>query len=66
VRTDIVGAGLCEFSHINFEIFSMGGDFVEERIQPQGSYGYGSSCILKSTSNYIFYQKADYFKGDLA
>ena len=51
----IVGAGLWEFSHRNFEIFGSGGNFVEERFQPQTSYAHGGWDILKSMPNCIFY-----------
>jgi hypothetical protein len=56
-----VGAGVCEFSHRNFEIFSIGGNFVEERMQVQTSYGHAGSCMFKRTSKYIFYQEAGSF-----
>jgi hypothetical protein len=36
----IVGAGVWEFSHRNFEIF---GHYMYPRIQVQGSYGHGGS-----------------------
>jgi hypothetical protein len=38
---------------------------VKQRIQLQASYGDGGSCILESTSNYIFYQEVETFEGDL-
>jgi len=59
------GAGVWEFPHTNFEIFSMRGNFVQERIQLQGSYAHEGSCILKRTSNYIFYQVEELIQGDL-
>ena len=31
---------------------------MDKRCQPQTSYGHGGSCILKGTSNYIFYPVA--------
>jgi hypothetical protein len=66
MRSGIVGAGVCWFSHRNLEIISSGGKFVEGRMHPQASYGHGGWCILKSMANYIFYQDAGYFYGDLA
>jgi hypothetical protein len=54
----VFGAGVWKFPHRNFEIF---GNFVEERFQVQTSYGSGGWCILKRTSNYIFYQEAGSF-----
>jgi hypothetical protein len=38
---------------------------VEDRIQPQASHGHGAWCILKRTSNYIFYQEGDLIQRDL-
>ena len=38
---------------------------MDKRCQTQTSYGYGGSCILKRTSNYMFYQVVEHFHGHL-
>jgi hypothetical protein len=42
-----------------FRDFWVLGNFVDPWIHPQASYGQEGSCILKSMSNYIFYQEDD-------
>jgi hypothetical protein len=61
----IVGAGLWEFSHRNFEIFGSGGNHMDKRCQLQPSYGHGGSYIFKRTSNYILYQVEGLIQRDL-
>src|SRR5438874_13192953 len=48
-----------------FRNFWVLGKYMDKWCQTQTSYGYEGSCILKGTSNYIFYQVEELIQGDL-
>ena len=54
-------AGVWEFPHTNFEIFSRETKFRRERLPTQTSYAHRGWYILKSMSRHIFYQEAGSF-----
>jgi len=57
----LFGAGVWEFPHTNFEIFSRETKFRRERLPTQTSYAHRGWYILKSMSRHIFYQEAGSF-----